>query len=141
MFGPLPLVVALREHSAIGIADQITNAKSEGVDVISDCHWQMFGMGDLAEKGSAIAEHEVNAKFSKVANMFAMDKKETRDWSEDDEKRAGEIFRKLIEAREKVISEMSKLPRYMKHKSAREDNVRQWEWMEISPEARNRLVK
>ena len=66
------------------IADQITNAKSEGVDVMSDCHWQMFGMGDLAEKGSAISEREVNAKFRKVAKTFPPDKKETRSWNEDD---------------------------------------------------------
>ena len=58
------------------------------MDIKAQSHWEVFGMKDIAEKGTALGEHEINSLFRKFARKFAPDKKASRDWSEEDEKTA-----------------------------------------------------
>ena len=60
----------------MSVQEQITATKGEGIDVLAECHWHMFGMGDIGDKGTALGEHEINGLFRKFAIKFSPDKKE-----------------------------------------------------------------
>ena len=107
----------------------IEQCVQDGIAVEAKCHWQMFGMENIAEFGYAKEPHEINMLFRKVARRFAPDKKKSRQWTEEEERKATEIYRNLIEAREIVLVEINKLPeRYKRFDPQGEDmTISKWQ--------------
>ena len=116
------------------VAEAIAAAKRIGVDIESDCQWQMFGMEDLAVGGVAKPIHEINTMFRQVARMFATDKKATREWTPEDEDKAALLYRSLIEKRERVTADMRALPQRFKHERERNGEISPHKWPKVSPE-------
>ena len=115
----------------MSLVEKVAELKDDGLDIKAQNHWEVFGMKDIAEKGTALGEHEINKLFRKFALRFAPDKKALRNWSEEDENLALSYFKHVCNMRDLILQETKKLPIHMKSRSDRKPSVDKFKWLEF----------
>ena len=115
----------------MSLAERVAELKDDGLDILAQSHWEVFGMKDIAEKGTALGEHEINKLFRKFALRFAPDKKALRNWSEEDENLALSYFKHVCSMRDMILQDTKKLPIHMKSRADRKPSLDKFKWMEF----------